>query len=154
MRADYLFSEMRSPEPPFFSYYRRFNHPERQSMRFPRVTSMYANFAIKAFSCVMPPQKRRPLGAESTATFVSLPIEMYIKKGEREREREKGTLMLIVYCYAHLLGSLSEYAFRALRRRRINSAAGGFSVKPPQLLSSSRNFLLKDMHTPAAFTGN
>jgi len=152
MRADYSFWEMPSskPEPPFFSHYRRFNHRERQSMRFPRVTSMYANFAIKAFSCVMPPQQRRPFGAESTATFVSLPIEMYIKKGERER----GTLMLIVYRYAYLLGAPSEYAFRALRRRRINSAAGGFSVKPPQLLSSSRNFLLKDMHTPAAFTGN
>lgn len=53
---------------------------------------------------------------------------------------QKETLMLIVHRYiTHtFVGLRWECAFRALCRQRINSAAGGFSVKPPRPLSSSR----------------
>jgi len=132
----------------FFPHYRRFNYRERQSMRWPLCMQISQLKRFRA-SC------RRSKGGLLTSRVLQLSSRYRSKcTSKRERERERGTLMLIVYRYAHLLGSPSEYAFRALRRRRINSAAGGLSVKPPRLLSSSRNFLLRDIHTSAAFTGN
>jgi len=119
--------------------YRRFNcRPRDNQMRFPSCDP-YANFAIKMFS------RRKDSPLKSAATFVSLPIENAPLEGRRD---------LNANC-APLRAPSSvrwECAFRALRRQRINSAVGGFSVKPPRFFvlftRRKHRFLLKGMHSP------